>query len=57
MGHTLFQRTTDGLVLTDEGHGIVATSEQMEEGALAIERRLAGQEQDFEGNLRISSTD
>ncbi|MEY9157425.1 DNA-binding transcriptional LysR family regulator [Bradyrhizobium japonicum] len=42
IGHTLFQRTADGLVLTDEGHGIIALAEQMEEGALAMERRLAG---------------
>ncbi|MBK1658352.1 LysR family transcriptional regulator [Paracraurococcus ruber] len=57
IGHTLFQRTADGLVLTDEGHEIVALAEQMEEGALAMERRLAGQEQSLKGNLRISSTD
>lgn len=57
IGHALFQRTADGLVLTDEGHGIIALAEQMEEGALAMERRLAGQEQNLKGNLRISSTD
>ncbi|WP_456300246.1 LysR family transcriptional regulator [Roseomonas populi] len=57
MGHTLFQRTADGFVLTDEGHGIVALAEQMEEGALAMERRLAGQERNLEGSLRISTTD
>ena len=57
IGHTLFQRTADGLVLTEEGHGIIALAEQMEEGALAMERRLAGQEQNLKGNLRISSTD
>ncbi|WP_038960364.1 LysR family transcriptional regulator, partial [Bradyrhizobium japonicum] len=57
IGHTLFQRTADGLVLTDEGHGIIALAEQMEEGALAMERRLAGREQNLKGNLRISSTD
>jgi DNA-binding transcriptional LysR family regulator len=57
IGHTLFQRTADGLVLTDEGHGIIALAEQMEEGALAMERRLAGQEQNLKGSLRISSAD
>lgn len=57
IGHTLFQRTADGLVLTEEGHGIIALAEQMEEGALAMERRLAGQERNLKGNLRISSTD
>jgi DNA-binding transcriptional LysR family regulator len=57
MGYTLFQRTADGLVLTEEGHGIIALAEQMEEGALAMERRLAGQEQTLKGSLRISSAD
>jgi DNA-binding transcriptional LysR family regulator len=51
------QRTADGLVLTEEGHGIIALAEQMEEGALAMERRLAGQEQNLKGSLRISSAD
>lgn len=57
IGHTLFQRTADGFVLTQEGAGIVALAEQMEEGAHAMERRLAGQEQALRGNLRISSAD
>src|SRR5690606_22863977 len=57
IGYTLFQRTADGLVLTEEGNGIIALAEQMEEGALAMQRRLAGQEQDLKGVLRISSAD
>jgi DNA-binding transcriptional LysR family regulator len=57
IGHTLFQRTADGLVLTEEGHGIIALAEQMEEGALGMERRLAGLEQNLKGSLRISSAD
>lgn len=56
-GHTLFQRTADGFVLTDEGNAIVALAEQMEDGAMAMERRLAGQEQNLQGTLRISSAD
>ncbi|TCP29531.1 LysR family transcriptional regulator [Sphingomonas sp. BK235] len=56
-GQILFQRTADGLVLTEEGSAIVALAEQMEEGALALERRLAGQEQALRGALRISSAD
>jgi DNA-binding transcriptional LysR family regulator len=57
IGQVLFQRTADGLVLTEEGHGIIRLAEQMEEGALAMERRLAGQEQNLKGSLRISSAD
>ncbi|AXK80578.1 LysR family transcriptional regulator [Pseudolabrys taiwanensis] len=56
-GHTLFQRTVDGFILTEEGNAIIPLAEQMEEGALAMERRLAGQEQNLQGTLRISSAD
>ena len=56
-GQTLFQRTAEGLILTEEGSAIVSLAEQMEEGALAMERRLAGQEQNLRGCLRISSAD
>jgi len=56
-GQTLFQRTADGFVPTEEGTAIIALAEQMEEGALAMERRLAGKEQDLQGRLRISSAD
>jgi DNA-binding transcriptional LysR family regulator len=50
-------RTAEGLVLTEEGRGIVPLAEQMEDGALAMERRLAGQAQTLSGTLRISSAD
>ncbi len=56
-GQMLFQRTADGLVLTEEGAAVLSLAEQMEEGALAMERRLAGQEQKLQGSLRISSAD
>lgn len=56
-GHTLFQRTADGLVPTEEATAIVALAEQMEEGALAMERRLTGEEQKLQGSLRLSSAD
>lgn len=56
-GQMLFQRTSDGLVPTDEAVAITALAEQMEDGALAMERRLAGGEQNLQGSLRISSAD
>lgn len=56
-GHALFQRTSDGFILTEEGAGIVALAEQMEEGAHAMARRLAGHESSLQGSLRISSAD
>ena len=57
VGHTLFQRTRDGFVLTDEGLAVRVHAERMEEEALALQRRLSGHERELEGPLRISSSD
>ncbi|HEY9104232.1 MAG TPA: LysR family transcriptional regulator [Chitinimonas sp.] len=57
LGQTLFQRTRDGFVLTDEGNAILAHAERMEEEALGIARELGGQEQGLSGSLRLSSSD
>lgn len=57
VGHTLFQRTADGFVLTDEGNAVLAHAERMEEEALALQRQLSGQEARLEGFLRLSSSD
>ena len=56
-GHVLFQRTAEGFVLTEEGGAVLTHAERMEEHALAMERRLAGDQQRLEGTLRISSAD
>ncbi len=56
-GQILFQRTTDGFVLTEEGSAVLWLAEQMEESALAMERRLAGEERKLKGTLRVSSAD
>ncbi|MBX4860377.1 LysR family transcriptional regulator [Rhizobium bangladeshense] len=57
LGHTLFQRTTDGFVLTDEGAAVFAGAERIEEEALAVERVLAGGSRQLDGFLRLSSSD
>jgi len=57
VGQTLFQRTTDGLILTDEGTAVLAYAEKMEEDANAFERALLGKEQHLTGTLRVSSSD
>lgn len=57
LGQSLFQRTADGLVLTDEGSMALARAERMEEEALALERELTGGEQRLEGLLRVSCSD
>lgn len=53
----LFRRTRDGLVLTDAGDAVLALAESMEDSALSLERRLAGNHERLEGILRISSAD
>lgn len=53
----LFQRTSEGFILTHEGTAVLAHAERMEEEALAFERRLAGSQGQLEGFLRLSSSD
>ena len=53
----LLRRTRDGLVLTDAGDAVLALAESMENSALAMERRLAGNDERLEGILRISSAE
>lgn len=57
LGQTLFQRTADGFVLTDEGSSVLAHAERMEEEVAALERQLAGRDGKLDGFLRISSSD
>ncbi|MCD9116568.1 LysR family transcriptional regulator [Pseudomonas bijieensis] len=56
-GQPIFLRTTQGLVLTDSGEKLLSLAQEMEQSALAIERRLAGDSAQPEGVLRISSAD
>lgn len=57
LGHTLFQRTSDGFVLTDEGAAVLSFAEKMEDEALGFTRALTGRETHLTGMLRISSSD
>ena len=57
LGQTLFQRTADGFVLTDEGAAILTHAERMEAEALALQRQLAGSEDQLEGMLRLSCSE
>jgi molybdate transport repressor ModE-like protein len=56
-GQTLFQRTRDGMTLTEAGQAVLQHAEDMEASALAVERRLAGNDGEPEGGLRISAAD
>lgn len=57
VGHALFQRGADGFALTDEGAALQAHAERMEDEAIAFERELAGQGEELQGSLRVSSSD
>jgi DNA-binding transcriptional LysR family regulator len=57
VGETLFQRTSEGFVLTAEGSAILAHAERIEDEAQALLRRLGSQDQHLEGMLRVSSSD
>ena len=57
LGHTLFQRTSEGFVLTDEGVAVLAHAERMEAEALGIVRAASDQTGGLRGSLRVSSSD
>ncbi len=57
VGRVLFQRTSKGFVLTDEGAVVMAHAERMEDEAIALQRQLAGRERQLEGTLRVSCSD
>lgn len=57
VGHTLFQRTGDGFVLTDEGSAMLAHAERIEEEVLAAQRQLDGHDRQLGGTLRIAASD
>ncbi|WP_245653868.1 LysR family transcriptional regulator [Novosphingobium rosa] len=57
IGHTLFQRTAEGFVLTDEGSLVLAHAERIEEETLAFQRELSGNEGQLEGLLRLSCSE
>lgn len=57
LGHPLFQRTTYGLILTDEGLAALPHAERMADEAHGLRRALTGSEAGLEGLLRISCSD
>jgi DNA-binding transcriptional LysR family regulator len=57
IGLTLFQRSSDGFVLTDDGAVMLRHAERMEAEAQALARELAGSEAGLEGMLRLTCSD
>ncbi|SFO48864.1 LysR family transcriptional regulator [Sphingomonas sp. OK281] len=56
VGQTLFQRTKDGFVLTDEGARVLVHAERMEDEAQALQRELTGNDSVLEGMLRVTAS-
>ncbi|MCR6658123.1 MAG: LysR family transcriptional regulator [Asticcacaulis sp.] len=57
LGQSLFQRTSGGFVLTDEGQAVLAHAERMEEEALGIARQVSGKPDRLSGFLRLSASE
>jgi DNA-binding transcriptional LysR family regulator len=56
LGVRLFERDGQALVPTVAGADLIATAEQMEEGVLALGRRVAGRDFRLRGRVRVSLT-
>jgi len=57
LGARLFDRTPEGLRLTDEGAALVDAAEAMEEGARALALKAARRDRELEGVVRIATTE
>ncbi|MDM9620359.1 LysR family transcriptional regulator [Rhizobium sp. S96] len=57
MGTTLFHRTSEGFVLTEQGAAVLPHAERMEEEALSLQREVSGKTRDLSGLIRVSSSD
>jgi DNA-binding transcriptional LysR family regulator len=57
LGTRLFVRTPRGLLLTDEGEGVLEGARRVEHEALAIERKADASQQSLTGSVRISLTE
>lgn len=54
LGGKLFVHTPDGFELADLGRHILASTEQVERHAIAVQRQAAGEHVRMEGNVRIT---
>lgn len=57
VGARLFDRTPEGYVLTAAGESVRADVETLQEGFMAVERRLAGGDSRLEGTVRLAITE
>jgi len=56
-GARLFDRTPEGFVLTPAGESVRADVERLEDGFLAVERRLEGGDARVAGTVRLATTE
>jgi len=57
LGAKLFERTPEGLILTEAGESIRAAAEEMEEAALLVEQRALGADRKLAGVVRVATTE
>jgi len=57
LGAKLFERTPEGLILTEAGESIRAAAEEMEEAALLVEQRALGADRKLAGIVRVATTE
>jgi DNA-binding transcriptional LysR family regulator len=57
LGLRLFERQATGYVLTPGGEELVEAARRMEDTAVTLERRLAGQDRRLSGVVRVTTTD
>lgn len=57
LGTRLFDRRSDGFVLTSAGHELLPIAERVEAEALALERLTKGRDRKTEGLVRITTTE
>jgi DNA-binding transcriptional LysR family regulator len=57
LGAKLFERTPEGLVLTEAGEGIRAATEEMEQAAMLVEQRALGADRKLAGVVRVATTE
>jgi DNA-binding transcriptional LysR family regulator len=56
-GTRLFDRTPEGYALTAAGEAVLASVEEIESQAIAVERRLVGRDARIEGTVRLATSD
>lgn len=57
LGSKLFDRTPDGFALTAAGQAILSQCEEMESGAAAVDRLVAGHDARLSGLVRVATTE